>query len=265
MQVTGAVREANGSRVARGRPGGNVLAASGNGDEGPARRRVWLRWLPLAALAALLVAAFASGLGDYLTIDQISRSRDRLASFVAAHPFGAAGLYCAVYIACVAVSIPGASALTVAGGLMFGALVGTVLAALSATIGAMIIFLAARSSLGETLAERAGPRLSRLRTGFQADAFNYLLFLRLVPAFPFWLINLAAALFGMRPGPYAAATAIGILPGTAVFAYFGSRLDSALAEEGLSLSPGLFVAFALLGALALAPALVRRWRGNRET
>lgn len=222
------------------------------------------RWLPLAVLVSALVAAFALGADDYLSVEAISSSRDRLAAFVENNPAGAAALYSLVYVLSVAVSLPGASVLTIAGGLMFGAAAGTALAAASATAGAGLVFLAAKSSIGAMLEERAGPRLAKLRSGFQADAFNYLLFLRLVPAFPFWLVNLAAALFGMRFAPYVAGTALGILPGTGVFAYFGSRLDSAIDGDGVTLSPGLLVALAFLGALALMPPLVRRWRGKKD-
>jgi uncharacterized membrane protein YdjX (TVP38/TMEM64 family) len=102
--------------------------------------------------------------------------------------------------------------------------------------------------------------VQKLRAGFQAEGFNYLLFLRLVPLFPFWLVNLAAALFGMRLLPYVAATAIGILPGTFVFSYFGAGLGTALDAEGPKLPAELVAALVLLGLLALVPVAARRWR-----
>ncbi len=122
-----------------------------------------------------------------------------------------------------ALSLPGGAILTVIGGLLFGVIVGSVAAAVGALVGATAIFLIARSAAGEFLTRRAGPFAAKLAEGFRADAFSYLLFLRLVP-FPFWLVNLASALFGVRLSTYVAATAIGIVPATVAFAAFGAGL-----------------------------------------
>ena len=117
----------------------------------------------------------------------------------------------------VALSLPGGAVLTLAGGFLFGWFIGGVASIIGATIGATIVFLIARSTIGDALAARAGPFLSRFRQGFQQDAFSYLLFLRLVPIFPFWLVNLAPGLLGVGFGTYVATTLLGIVPGT--FAY----------------------------------------------
>ncbi len=240
-------------------------AAASEHRAGPAPKgRKFVRWLPLAIVLAGLAIGYALGLHHYLSLEALRRSELRLAVFVEDNAPAAAFLYCAVYIAAVALSFPGASFLTIAGGFLFGAMFGTGLALVAATIGATLIFLVARTSLGEYLAGKAGPRMQRLREGFQREGFSYLLFLRLVPLFPFWLVNLAAALFGMRLLPYVLATAIGILPGTFVFSYFGQGLRTALGSEGPPLSVGLFVALALLGLMALLPAIVRRWRRGRQ-
>ncbi len=170
-----------------------------------------------------------------------------------------------VYVAVVAISFPGAGALTITGGFLFGAALGTALASVAATIGATLIFLIARTSLGALLAERAGPRAQKLRQGFQEEGFSYLLFLRLVPLFPFWLVNLAAALFGMRLLTYVAATAIGVVPATFVFAYFGHGLGTALDSEGPHVPATLLVALGaarLRGACADSGAPARRGRGK---
>lgn len=221
------------------------------------------RWAPLILVALVLLIGIALGLHEYLSLDAFRRYQDRIALFVDRNAALAAASYVALYVAAVAVSFPGASFLTVAGGFMFGAAVGGVLAVLAATIGATIIFLIARTSLGDLLAERAGPRIQKLTAGFQENGFFYLLFLRLVPLFPFWLVNLAAALFGLRLLPYVAATAIGIVPGTFVLAYFGAGLGSVLEGEEPALQPSLFLALVLLGVMALLPALVRLWRRRR--
>lgn len=225
----------------------------------------WLRWAPLAVVVIGLAIGYALGLHHYLSLDALRGSEGHLTRYVEEHAALAALAYLVIYAAAVAFSFPGASFLTVAGGFLFGAFIGTLLAWCGATVGATAIFLAARTSLGHLLAERAGPRIRRLQQGFQEEGFGYLLFLRLVPAFPFWVINLAAGLFGMRLATYVLATAIGILPATFVFSYFGQGLRKALASEGSPLSIELIVGLVLLGVLALVPVLVRRWRRGRES
>jgi len=229
----------------------------------PTSRSALVRWAPLAIVVLGLALGYALGLHDYFSLDTLRRYEGSLTDFVTRNEAIAAVAFVALYAAAVALSFPGASFLTIAGGFLFGSIAGTALAWAGATVGATIIFLVARTSLGNLLAERAGPRLKRLRSGFQEDAFSYLLFLRLVPAFPFWMVNLAAALFGMRLLTYVSATAIGILPATFVFAYFGQGLRTALASGGSPLTIELFVGLALLGALALVPVMIRKMRGGR--
>jgi len=233
--------------------------------ERPRRSRTVARWAPLVIVVAVLALGYAFGLQDYLSLGALRRYQETLAGFVAANPVLAPLAYLVAYALAVTISFPGASFLTIAGGFLFGAVAGTALAVVAATIGATLIFLIARTSLGGLLADRAGPRMQRLRQGFQEDGFNYLLFLRLVPLFPFWMINLAAALFGMRVLPYVAATAIGIVPGTFVYSYFGQGLGSALESEGSPASMQLFLALALLGVMALIPVAVRKWRRGKES
>jgi uncharacterized membrane protein YdjX (TVP38/TMEM64 family) len=226
------------------------------------RGRVLLRVLPLGAIVLALLLLYGLGAEDYLSLKALRHYRWILAAFVEEHAFLAPAAYLLLYVATVAVSFPSAGFLTIAGGFLFGASLGTVLAAFGATLGATLVFLIARTSFGDVLARRAGPRTQRLQEGFQQDSFSYLLFLRLVPLFPFWLVNLAAALFGMNLAPYLAATAIGILPTTFVLAYFGEGLETTLEAK----QPGslhLLVAFVLLGLLALLPVGVRRWRRGR--
>jgi uncharacterized membrane protein YdjX (TVP38/TMEM64 family) len=225
-------------------------------------RSLALRLAPLGLVALALALLYALGLQRMLSLEALSAARDSLAALVAANPVGAALAYVGLYVAAVALSFPGASFFTVAGGLLFGCVLGGALAVAAATAGATLIFLIARTSLGDILAERTGPRMSRLGEGFRAEGFSYLLFLRLVPLFPFWIVNLAAALFGMRLLPYVAATAIGIVPGTFVLAYFGRGLDSALVREGPPFE--LLIGLALLGAMALIPPLIRLRRRAQE-
>lgn len=222
------------------------------------------RWAPLAALGIGLVALYAFGLQHYLSLDALRRYQVSLSGLVTDHALAAIAVYVVVYVAAVAISFPGASFFTIAGGFMFGWASGMALAVLSATAGATLIFLIARTSMGETLTRRAGPRLSKLRQGFQENSFSYLLFLRLAPVFPFFLVNLAAALFGIRLASYLAATAIGILPGTFILAYFGDGLRTALDRTGSPFSIELLVGLFLLAGLALVPVVLRQRRGGKD-
>ncbi|MEZ5839735.1 MAG: TVP38/TMEM64 family protein [Hyphomicrobiales bacterium] len=190
-----------------------------------------LRALPLVVILAAMVLAFAMGWHRYLSLASLIEYREALATFVADNRFLALAVYFAVYVATVALSLPGASILTIAGAVLFGWVVGALLTVFAATIGATLLFLAARSSLGAVLAARAGPFLSRLGAGFREDAFGYLLFLRLVPAFPFWLVNLAPALLEVPLRTFFLATFIGIIPGTAAYSFLGAGLDSVVAAQ----------------------------------
>jgi len=189
----------------------------------------------------------------------------------------------AFYIAVIGLSLPCGAIMTVAGGFLFGPVIGTIAALVGALVGGTVVFLVARSACGEWLTRRAGPFAAKLAEGFRADAFSYLLFLRLVP-FPFWLINLAPALFGVRLSTFVAATAIGMLPAALTFAVFGAGLDSVIAaQEGqynaclaagradckidfdLSqvLTPTLLCALGAFAVLALIPVVARRIWGRK--
>src|SRR5689334_11944700 len=166
--------------------------------------------LPLILLAGLACAgAFAYRYGGF-TFESFVRHREEIDRFVADHRLAAVVGFIAVYSAAVSLSIPGAVFLTVAGGFLFGVGVGAAASVAGASIGATFIFLLARSAIGEPLLKGAGPRAAKLARGFRQDAFNYLLFLRLVPAFPFFLVNLVPALAGVRLGPFLAATVLGV-------------------------------------------------------
>jgi uncharacterized membrane protein YdjX (TVP38/TMEM64 family) len=160
--------------------------------------------------------------------------------------------------------VPGAAILTIAGGFLFGTWVGGLCAVIGATLGATAIFLAARAGLAG-LAHRAGRFVEKLEAGFRADAFNYLLVLRLVPIFPFWLINLVPALVGVRLPTYMLATFLGIVPGTFVYASLGNGLGSLVEEPDLAIifKPRLFLPIVGLALLALVPVGYKHWRGKK--
>jgi uncharacterized membrane protein YdjX (TVP38/TMEM64 family) len=218
-----------------------------------ADRRLWIA----AGAVALLLAARASGLGELLSLDTLARHRGALSDFVAANFALAALAYVGVYVAAVAFSFPGAVFLTLAGGFLFGALSGTLLTVLGATVGATLIFLFARRIFGADALDRMGPKARALGEGIRRNAASYLLVLRLVPLFPFFLVNLVPAFVGVKLATYVATTAIGILPGTAVFSLAGAGLGEVLALGGdfdvrAVLTPEILGALIGLAVLSLA-------------
>ncbi len=241
--------------------------------------------LVLAAGALAAIAYYAFG-PDTLSLEALLRHRDAIDAFVVRHQVLAVLAYIGIYIVVVALSVPGAAFLTVCGGFMFGVLTGASAAVFGATIGATCVFLVARTAFGEPLLRRAGPRAAKLAEGFRQDAFSYLLFLRLVPAFPFFLVNLVPAIAGVRLLPFVAATALGVIPGSVAFAFAGTGLDSVIVAQkriydaciaaGRAdcqlafdtkdiLTPQLLGALVALGVLALVPVVVRRLRRPART
>jgi uncharacterized membrane protein YdjX (TVP38/TMEM64 family) len=222
------------------------------------------RLVPLGLLVALGIAFITAGGHKYLTFATLAENRDWLCGLVARWGFLAAFFYIAVYGMLVALSVPGGAVLTIAGGFLFGTWLGALCAIIGATLGATGIFLAARAGLGG-LAQRAGPLVGKLEEGFRADAFNYLLVLRLVPIFPFWLVNLVPALVGVKLLTYILATFLGIIPGTFVYASLGNGLGSVLEEPDLSIlfRPSVLVPIVGLALLALIPVGYKRWRGKK--
>ena len=257
--------------------------------DGP-RRGPLRRWLPLAVLLVAVIAVWASGLTQYLTLASIAEHRDLLKAHVAANVAAALALYMAVYVAAIALSLPGGALLTVLGGFLFGWLTGGFATVAAATAGATVIFLITRSSFGAILAEKAGSRVNAFAKGFREDAFNYLLFLRLVPLFPFWLVNIAPALFNVRLSTYVLSTFIGIIPATFAFSVLGSGFDSIIAAQraafeaclaakgadecqfaldaGALITPQLIAALAALGIVAVIPVVWKRLKarpaGNQD-
>lgn len=240
-------------------------AAGRDGEQGRRLRRL----LPLALLLLALVLVFASGAHEALRFETLRRHHAALLAFVAERPIASALVYVVVYAAATALSVPGGLVLTLAGGFLFGTALATCLVVLGATTGAVLLFLVARTALGEPLRARAGPWLARMAEGFRKDAFHYLLVLRLVPIFPFWLVNLVPALLGVPLRSFVLATAIGIVPGSLVYASVGAGLGVLLerGEEpdlGLVLEPRILLPLLGLAALALLPVVWRRLKGTTD-
>ncbi|MFI5224868.1 MAG: TVP38/TMEM64 family protein, partial [Nitrospirales bacterium] len=166
-----------------------------------------------------------------------------------------------VYVAVTGLSLPGAVILTLAGGFLFGVVWGTLFVNLGATTGATLAFLASRYLLRDWVERKFGKWLGPVQQGFAQNAFSYLMTLRLIPLFPFFVVNLVSGLTRMNIGTYVAATAIGIIPGSFVYAYAGRQLGTINSLKDIA-SPGVIGAFVLLGLLALVPSLYKKWSGK---
>jgi uncharacterized membrane protein YdjX (TVP38/TMEM64 family) len=229
------------------------------------RRGLARRLLPLVVLLAALAAVLALDLHSYLSLEALREHRVALRVFVEDNRLLAVLGFMALYAVAIALSVPGGAVLTVAGGFLFGALLSTVYVVFAATLGATAIFLAARTALGDSLRRRAGPWLSRMESGFRENAFSYLLVLRLIPVFPFFVVNLVPAFLGVGLRTYVAATFLGIIPGSYVYALVGAGLGSVFEQGGEITLGGVFtpeVIGALVGLslLSLLPVAYKRWR-----
>lgn len=226
-------------------------------------------WLPLGLLALASLAAFLALRLSGLDLATLDRYRDWAVAAVAARPLIAGLALVAVYALVTALSLPLATLLTLAAGFLFGPLVATAWVVLGATLGASSVFLAARGPLNAWLSARAAPWLRRLEAGFRRDALSYLLVLRLLPIFPFWLVNLVPAVLGVSLRTFVLGTSVGIVPGTLVYAGLGSGLGRLLEEEesasfALLLEPWALLPLIGLSLLALAPVVYKHWRGPRS-
>jgi uncharacterized membrane protein YdjX (TVP38/TMEM64 family) len=233
----------------------------------------WKRFLPLLIAASVLGIILLNGWHRQLTLENMFAFRDRFQTAIQANLPLALLAYIASYATAVALSVPGA--------LIFGWLLGGVAAVIAASIGATVLFLIARSAFGESLRRKAGPGIGALVDGFQKDAMSYLLFLRLVPAFPFFLVNIAAAIVNVPLRTYIVASVIGMVPATFAFASIGAGLDSVFAKskadqaacaalKGLAACPlelstkslvtkEILIALTLLAVVALIPIAYKKW------
>jgi uncharacterized membrane protein YdjX (TVP38/TMEM64 family) len=219
-------------------------------------------WFAIIAVAAIVLLRM-SGLGGLLSLDTLRAHRAELVAWVHANELLAAAAYVLIYIGTVAFSLPGAAFLTVTGGFLFGTLLGTILTAVGATVGATIVFLFAKALFGERAVDRLATQYPKLLEGIRGNAWSYLLVLRLVPLFPFFLVNLAAAFVRVKLPTYVLTTSVGILPGTTVYSLSGAGLGSILdQEQDFSLAsvftPTVIAALVGLAALSLAAIPVRR-------
>jgi pyruvate/2-oxoglutarate dehydrogenase complex dihydrolipoamide dehydrogenase (E3) component/uncharacterized membrane protein YdjX (TVP38/TMEM64 family) len=217
----------------------------------------------LLAVALAIGAFFWFDLGQYFNLDELKQQRDRLMAFVDSHFWATLAGYMAVYIVMAALSLPGAAVLTIAGGALFGLAAGTIAVSFASTIGATLVFLAARFLFHDAVQKRFRKRLKAINEGVERDGAFYLLALRLVPVFPFWVINLVMALTPIRTWTYYWISQLGMLPATIVYVNAGTQLGR-VESTGDILSPELIGAFALLGLLPLILRWLLRVLKNRK-
>lgn len=220
------------------------------------------KFIVIGLFALAVGAFFYFDLKQYLSLDALKANRDSLLAYTDAHYATAVAAYILLYCLQTAFSLPGATIFTVAGGFLFGSFVGTLYVNVAATTGATLAFLAARYLLRDWVERKFGGRLGPIQEGFARNAFSYLITLRLVPIFPFFLVNLVSGLTRIRLGSYVLATTIGIIPGSFVYANAGRQLGT-INSLGEIASPRVLGAFALLGLLALAPILYRKFAGRQ--
>jgi uncharacterized membrane protein YdjX (TVP38/TMEM64 family) len=215
-----------------------------------------------ALFAAAIGAFFYFDLGHYLSLDSLKANRDALLAFTEQNYVTAVAIFVASYCLVVAFSLPGAVFFTLAGGFLFGSLVGTLYVNLAATSGATLAFLAGRYLLRDWVEAKFGSRLAPIQEGFARNAFSYLMTLRLIPIFPFFIVNLVCGLTRVSLGTYVLATSVGIIPGSFVYAYAGRQLGTINSLKEIA-SPNVLMAFTLLGLLALVPIVYQKWNARK--
>jgi uncharacterized membrane protein YdjX (TVP38/TMEM64 family) len=244
------------------------MAAPPTTDKATASGFSWKRLIPLAIIVAGIAAFFLLGLDDYVTLDHLRQHRGQLLSFVARNPRLSVVLFITIYALATSFALPGGALLTVTGGFLFGIWLGMAAVVIGATIGATALFVIARSALGDVLRAKAGPFLAKMEAGFKENALSYLFVLRLIPAFPFFVVNLVPAFLGVPLRTFVIATFFGIMPGTFVYASIGAGLGSIfdrMEEVTLkgALTKEVVIALAGLAVLSLVPVAYKKLKSRR--
>ncbi|MDQ6997694.1 MAG: TVP38/TMEM64 family protein [Mariprofundus sp.] len=221
------------------------------------------RIMPLMLLAGMLVLFFWFDLAQYISFDALAEHRVSLLNWVDLHAMLAPLAYILLYVVVVAFSLPGGLVMTVSGGFLFGAIAGGMYAVIGASLGATALFLIAKTSLGDYLLSKAGDMVHKMQKGFAEDALSYMFVLRLVPLFPFFIVNLVPAFLGVSLRTYVVATFFGIMPATFVYALAGSGFGSVLDQgQGVTLTgvltPEMLAALLGLALLAMIPVIYKR-------
>lgn len=229
------------------------------------------RLVILAAIIAAFIMLFKfTAVGEYLKPANLEQNKEALLDRVQEYYIPAIVLYTLLYIAVVAFSIPGATVLTLLGGFFFGSISGisgvalaTVFVNVGATTGAFFVFLAARYFLGDMVHEKYGTKLERFNRELEENGKNYLLTMRFIPIFPFWMINLMSGVARVNPLTFLWTTSLGIIPGSAVYAYVGYAFGS-VGGEAQDVIRNVVIALVALAAISLLPVVIKKIRGRRK-
>ncbi len=235
------------------------------------KKAALFRFIPLVLLIILAATFYFLGFFDFLDFTYLKTQRQALSSFVKEHPFSAPALFVVIYTVVTLLSIPGATFLTLIGGFLFPQPMSTLYVVIGAGVGAALLFLVASSALGKSLEKgfkkKAGKKLKQLEKGFKNNAASYLLFLRFIPLFPFWLVNLAPAFLGVRFFTYVWTTFVGIIPGVFVYTQLGRGLSAQFEKESLSFSSAfnvhMQIALILLALFSLLPIAIKYWQRKK--
>lgn len=231
------------------------------------RTSMWIRLWPVWLIAAGLIIAWQTGLFDYLSLETLQQQNEALQGFVADHLLLAVVGYILIYAFATVFMLPGALWITITGGLVFGLVGGSLATIAGATLGACLLFTAARTSVGAALRERAGRFVKRMEQGFNENAISYMFALRLLPIVPFPVANIAPALLGARFRDFAVTTALGIIPGVVAYTWIGASLgvtfDAGETDDLFDVVKNFLPAFAALAALALLPVVYRKIAGRK--
>jgi len=222
-------------------------------------RRLW----PLALLIFLFCLAYYFQWTQYLSFSTLKKHHRELLSWTEQHYTSAVLLFMSCYTLSVAISIPGALILTLTGGLLFGLYLGFIYVVISATLGAVFVFLVVRYALNDWVEQKTSQWIKKMRKGFQNNAFSYLFILRLIPIFPFWVVNIAPALLGVKLRTYFLATLLGILPGSFIYVSVGNSLNLLFKQKrepdlNIIFSPELLLPLLGLALLSLLPAVYKK-------
>lgn len=226
------------------------------------------RLVPILVLLAGLGVFFALGWHKYISFDVLQENRQYLLDLVARYGVAAGLGFMAVYAVATAFSIPGGAILTITAGFLFGPFLGALYVVFGATLGASALFLAARYAFADLLRAKAGPAIRKMEDGFRENAFNYLLVLRLVPLFPFFVVNLVPAFLGVTLKVYMIATFIGIIPGTFVYALVGNGLGAIfdrgeVPDLGIIFQPQILAPILGLAVLAVIPVIYKKMKQRK--
>ncbi|PHQ66581.1 MAG: hypothetical protein COB92_07455 [Robiginitomaculum sp.] len=222
------------------------------------------RFLPLIIIVAALTAFFVFGGPKYISLDSLRDNQEFLKAFVANNYILAVVGFIVIYAILVAISVPGASFLSIFAGFLFGLTTGVPAVIVGATIGATILFLVVRSAFGAGLAAKAGPFMKKFEKGLKENELSYLFILRLVPLFPFFIVNIVPPLFDVKLRNYVLTTFLGIIPGSLVYVSVGNGIGDALSAgqdvplSGLMFRPAVILPIVGLILLSMIPVVYKK-------